>query len=480
MVNSNPSRSEWALSFALAVAAGVVFLSLPQRTLHGFDSDWYAALLQGGDFRPAATHIAYLPLCNLALGLVRPFGGGAVHAMWVAAALGSALGVFCLHRAARFCVDRATAIWLPVAVALTPACFYFATAAEVHGVFAAGSGAAWWAFARWRHGDRPAAALVLGALCGGAAAIHAFGHLLSPMFVGIAVARRTMAWRRFVLGAAVIACAHAGATSALAWWLAGDATSQAGAAASMLGAWANALEPWLLLATLWRECLVPFLPWGAVAIVGLGFARARPWAIGYAVALALHAPLVCLFLARASENYHERGGYLLATAPAAALAAANLLPRAWLWGGTLLAAALSLAVVAPRWAPRYSAEFVASVAQLQQAGPCAFLVGPAELEGIRTHLEGVVCAEASRSLESYFGLVHGDPQAPPLPQWFDAMLLVLGGPERTWIVTADAQQILAQSPDSRIAGLWREHVPAHYRLESLQRPGLSGVRLHRQ
>lgn len=480
MANPNPDRSDCGLSFALAVSAAVLFLLLPQRTLHGFDSDWYAALLQGGDFGPARTHIAYLPLCSVVLGPVRALGGGAVHAMWVASALGSALGVFCLHRAARFWVDRATAIWLPVAIALTPACFYFATAAEIHGVFAAGSGAAWWAFARWRHRDRPAAALVLGAACGGAAAIHAFGHLLPPMFVGIAVAQRAFAWRRLMLGAVVIAGAHAGATSALAWWLAGGATSQAGAAAAMLGAWANAPDPVLLLATLWRECLLPFLPWGALAIVGLGFARARPWAIGYAAALALHVPLVCLFLARASENYHERGGYLLATAPAAALAAANLLPRSWLWVGTIGAAALSLAFVAPRWAPRYSGEFVASVTRLQQAGPCAFLVGPAEIEGIRTHLEGVVCAEVTRSMESYFGLVHGDPQAPPLPQWFDSMLLVLGGAERTWIVSSEAQQILAQSADPRIAALWREHVPAHYRPEPLQLPGLSGVRLLRQ
>lgn len=463
----------------LAVGAFGVFAALPQRTLHGFDSDFYAALLDAGTQPVSTAHVAYLPVCRLLLALVSPVGGGPVQAMWLAAALGSALGVFCLHRAARLLVDDGAALLVPVAVALTPACFYFATAAEIHGVFAAGSGAAWWAFARWRMRPSVARAAMLGATCGAAATVHAFGHVLAPMFVGIAVVQRTVPWRQLVATALVVAATHAAAALALAAGIGHGAGGQTGAATSMLAVWWRAVPLASLLAVAWRECLLPYLPWSALAVVAIANARSRPWGLAWLVAMALHAPIACVFLANDGQHYWERGGYLLPTAMPAVLAGAVLLRGRRAWLAVAIGGAITASFVAPRWRPLYGPEFVAAVAALQREAPVAFLVAPDEIEGVRTHLRGVVAAEVVRSLESYYGLAATPATAMPLPPWFDAMLQLLGG-ERDWIVTAAAVQCLADSPAPAARCLWQQHVLVTYEVEALRRPGLEAFRLRRR
>ncbi|HEX6811643.1 MAG TPA: hypothetical protein VF384_08485 [Planctomycetota bacterium] len=475
-------------SFALAAAALAVFLLLPQRTFHGFDSDWYTLAVQSyaqNGQNGLRQHVAFLPLVGLVYELIQPRGFGAFHALLVTAALGSAIGVFFLHRAGRLLLAQgADARALAVGVALTPACFYFATAAEIHGVFAAGSGAAWWAFARWRSNPNLARAATVGAACGLAASIHGFGHLLTPMFVAIALTQGKA--RGSYLAAFVLA--HPLVAGAMAIALGGFASDQTDAAVTFLDPWAKTSDLALAPATLWREAFVPFLPWSLLAVLGFLRAQSRPWSAAFVLGTALHAPIVILLLSRQGSQFHEQGGYLLPMAVPAVLASITLLPRPLYWLAALVSAGLTAALVVPRWPRAYKPEFVAAVEQLRTERNFVLLVGPNELEGVRTEIAGpspstnkpLLCVEVNRSLESFFGLSRASPQPAPIAPWFDAMIdgLTKGGD--SVLVTAEAQRCFDQSPIESVRSLWRDHVPRHYTLEPLQRTGLDGVVLRRR
>src|SRR5262245_49200705 len=213
--------SGFLASIGVATAFLAVFLLLRQRAFHGFDSDYYTLLVQSGDYGSLRQHVAFLPLVGLVFQAIHPLGFGAFDALLVTAALGSAVGVFCLHRAGRLLLGSGPgATAMAVGVALTPACFYFATAAEIHGVFAAGSGAAWWAFARWRSSpERLARAAALGGCCGLAGSIHSFGHLLTPMFAAIALTQDWLPRAHRVAHFSAMAIAHLVIALALAFAL---------------------------------------------------------------------------------------------------------------------------------------------------------------------------------------------------------------------------------------------------------------------
>src|SRR5204862_1187926 len=98
------SRRELAVSAVLAAVAFAVFALLPQRVFHGYDTDFYAMPIQAGDLRRVTTHVAYVPLCWL---VRTALGIGAVQAMLLVSAAGSAIGVFCTHRPApRLCAAQ--------------------------------------------------------------------------------------------------------------------------------------------------------------------------------------------------------------------------------------------------------------------------------------------------------------------------------------------------------------------------------------
>jgi hypothetical protein len=235
------------------------------------------------------------------------------------------------------------------------------------------------------------------------------------------------------------------------------------------------VSPGAVLAVLWREALCPYLPWSAIALVCLADAGARPWSFAYLVALALHAPVACVFLAQGSPNFDERGAYLLPVAVPAVLASAAVLHGTRRWIALAIAAVISLAYVAPRWAPLYRREFVDAVAEIEREGSFAFLVGPSEIEGVRTHLAGTVAAEIVRSLEGFYGLqVPGDPVV-ALPAWFDATLRAF--PDRVWIVTREAQDLMVRSELPEVRALWLRHVPQAYEQQPVQRRGFDGVAL---
>jgi hypothetical protein len=468
--------SGFLASIGLACAFLAVFLLLPQRAFHGYDSDYYTWLLQSGDYGGLGQHVVFLPLAGLVYHTIQPLGFGAFHALLATAALGSAVGVFFLHRAGRLLLGSGPAATaLTIGVALTPACFYFATAAEIHGVFAAGSGAAWWAFARWRSAPQQLArAATLGLCCGLAGSIHSFGHLLTPMFAAIALTQDWLPRLHRIANFAAMAIAHLVIALALVFALGAEASGQSGAQ-QFATTWHQTYELGLAPATLWREAIVPFLPWSLIALLGMLRTSSRPWSSAFVIGTALHAPIVILLLSRPGSQLHEQGGYLLPMAVPAVLAAIPLMPRPVFWLTTLLGAGLTAALVVPRWPRVYEPEFVAAVEKLRSERSFAMLVGPREIEGVRTSIDGLVCLEVNRTLDGYFGLTRANPQPVALTSWFDAGIEKLVKTGDPLLVTAEARKCFEDSPDEVVRNLWRDHVQRNYVVEPLQQPGLEGV-----
>jgi len=187
----------------------------------------------------------------------------------------------------------------------------------------------------------------------------------------------------------------------------------------------------------------------------------------------LHAPIVIMLLSRDGSQFHEQGGYLLTMAVPAVLAACVVMPRPAFWLTTLLGAGLTAALVVPRWPPVYQREFVKAVEQLRRERSFVLVVGPDELEGVRTNIEGLWCVEVERSLDAFFGLTLAGQQ--PLPVWFDAMIDVLAKQADSVLVTAEAQRCLDQYRVEAVRTLWRDHVQRNYVVEPLQLPGLEGA-----
>ncbi|HZN38120.1 MAG TPA: hypothetical protein VFD82_04910 [Planctomycetota bacterium] len=472
------ASSGFLASIGLATAFLAVFLLLRQRAFHGFDSDYYTLLVQSGDYGGLRQHVAFLPLVGLVFQAIHPLGFGAFDALLVTAALGSAVGLFCLHRAGRLLLGSGPAATaLATGVALTPACFYFATAAEIHGVFAAGSGAAWWAFARWRNApEQLARTAVLGVCCGLAGSIHSFGHLLMPMFAAIALTQDWLPRSHRVAHFSALAIAHLVVALAMAFALGAGASGQTNAAQQFATTWRETTEYGLAPATLWREAIVPFLPWSLIALLGMLRAGSRPWSSAFVIGAALHAPIVILLLSRPGSQFHEQGGYLLPMAVPAVLAAIAVMPRPVFWLATLLSAGLTAALVVPRWPRVYEPEFVAAVEQLSRERSLSLLVGSREIEGVRTHIdEGLICVDVNRTLAGFFGRSRASPQPVPLTEWFDAWIDRLVKKGDPLLVTAEARKCFEDSTDETVRNLWRDHVQHNYMVEPLQRPGLDGV-----
>ena len=467
--------SGFLASIGLACVFLAVFLLLPQRKFHGFDSDYYTMLVQSGDYGGLRQHVAFLPLVGLVFKTIHPLGFGAFDALLITAALGSAVGVFCLHRAGRLLLGSGpSATAMAIGVALTPACFYYATAAEIHGVFAAGSGASWWAFARWRKApEQLVRAAMLGGCCGLAGSIHSFGHLLMPMFAAIALTQDWLPRTHRIAHFSALAIAHLVIALAMAFGLGAGASGQSAAAMNHITAHVGATNLGLAPATMWREAIVPFLPWSMIALLGILNARSRPWSSAFVLGVALHAPIVIMLLSRDGSQFHEQGGYLLTMAVPAVLAAIVVMPRPAFWLTTLLGAGLTAALVVPRWPPVYQQEFVKATEQLRRERSFVLVVGPDELEGVRTKIEGLWCVEVERSLDAFFGLTLASPQ--PLPEWFDSMIDVLAKQADSVLVTAEAQRCLDQYRVEAVRTLWRDHVQRNYVVEPLQRPGLEGA-----
>lgn len=459
----------WFTSLALAAGALALFLLLPQRTLHGVDGNQFAVWIEEGS-HDYPRHIGYLHLCGLLYKLLAPFGGTGFLALRIGSALGAAVGLFCVHRAFRRLLPGQT-LGPTIAVLLTPAWFFYATSAEIPGVFAAGAGAAWWTFARWLDGPSLARAAWLGVACAFAGALHSFGHLLSPAFVAIVwLWRKQPRAGRWAQLAALLA-AHATIALLLPKLLGAGAAAQAQDATSHLEERWRTFAPLTAPAVFWREWLLPYAPWSVLSLIAIVMPRPRAWGIAVLVLLLLHLPVNVLLLG--FERIDERGAYLIALAPPAVLATLHLLPARSLWPCLAVAIAVTVQLAAPGWPDPISPAFGAGVAELHRERRIALVVADqGELDGARTAVQGLMALNLAEVIGAFVQTRRPDET---LAAWFDAWLekfRTLGMP----IVFSDsARKFFADNSDPELRRFWTEHVQTRYRVTEAHRLGFAGV-----
>ncbi len=475
-------RGNWPASVAVGLIALVVFLLLPQLTLHGMDADYFIVWLEQGEL-DYERHVAYLHLCSLLYQWMSG-PGAALRALLLASALGGALGLVMVHRAMRILVRSATpgscaapAWLLAVGVGLVPSWFYFSTCAEIPGVFLLGAGLAWWAFAAWV--ERPVAwrAVSLGAACATAGAVHSFGHALSPTFAVSAlvlglpqVAQLTWStrWRQvglLVSGQLVTAVLWA-------WLWTGGAGGQAGDAVYHLEErWAT-LEVRSGPGVFLHEWLLPYAPWSVLALLAWLLPRSRGWASVVLVGLCVHMPISILLLGH--YRIHEFGAYQVALAPAAVLATAGLLGSLRTLGIVVLLSGLaSIWSVHHNWAAPVSSGFVEGVSRLHDARPFFLVVGRKhELDGARSAVSGLVCVHVERALGFY---LLPENEGRTLSEYWDAWLGSLSAQGLTVLLSDSAQRYLADSQLPELRSLWRDHVMIHYQVTPVQEGDFRGV-----
>ncbi|MEZ5964691.1 MAG: hypothetical protein R3F56_12655 [Planctomycetota bacterium] len=478
----------WLDTAVVAAGALAVYLLLAQEAFHGLDVHVHVFFLTQGHLEHPF-HLLYMKLAGAAWPPLRALGLSPHHALRLLSAVGTALGVASTHRAAAsVCASRGLAFWVAALTAVLPAVVFFATVAEIHGVFAAFAGTAWWAWAIFVR--RPAwwAGAVMGIATGLAASVHATGHLLVPMFLALAWTRGGIApdvagdgpprasspprtpWRAFVVAVA----AHAVVTVSLAAWLQPQRLSMPfEGQIAFLGETAAAHRtPWL--GTLWRVardewllalCPVSLLAWGAFFRRG----RAGP-TLAVAAAVAAYVGVACLLL----DDVNERGAYLLPLAFPLALLTSWFVPRPFLLAA---AAAVGLSVA------------YAQVRSHDHVGEAAWVQG--FLSVARAQPVAVIC----RDVDEQEALTRALPDLPFVRvdsllasgeqqdgyerfcAGFDAIVAQYRKAGRVVLITRPAYEALLAIGNPFFVRFLREHVPQHYAVDEIARDGFAALRL---
>lgn len=470
----------WWHAAAVFLGAVALFLLLPQRGVHGVDGNVFAVWIEEGDTSNYARHAAYLHLCGLAFAALEPFGASGHDALRLTSALGTALGlVFLLFAFARLAPPHVGGPLLPVlAVLFTPTTFYFATTGEIAGVFAAGVGLLWWTFARWL--DRPsvATAACLGVAAAIAGALHALGHLMTPaLLAAAALLRRLPAGRRGAQLVALVA-AHAAVAVILSMLLTTGAGDQAADAADVIGEYWETFAPLTAPAVLFREWLLPYLPWSVGALLALSSRRSRPFALATLAMLALYLPPNVVFLG--FHEIRESGAYFLPLGPLLVLATAQFVSARGFVLVVVIAATVTVLTVAPGWRHPVPPDFGAGVELLNTEQKVALVVGSRdELAGARTAVKGLMVMEFD-SVVGAWAQIEPPAARPPFAEWFDGWHDTLARGGSTTVFSELAVSRLDADGYPLAPSFWHEHVPARYELTDVQRRGFRGVVLRRR
>lgn len=474
-MNERAVASGWSATAAVVFVAAGLFALLHQRAMHGEDTRLFVMWLAAGpdgDVGALPRHFLFLPLLHAFGDLLRPLGASWFTVLWTASVLGTALGLGALHRAARPLVPQlADPLWLPLALALVPTWFFFATAAEIHGVFVLPMGLAWWALARFRQRPNVASALLVGLCSGVAASLHFTGHFLLPTLWLAALAQSPRSWRALLGHGIAMACGHAAAVAGLALVLGLSPMVQFTAATSFAGSWTKVFAVGEVPAVVFEELIWPYLPWSLLLVLALRRPAARPWALVALGALLLHAPLPVSILSH-DDHLHEHGAYAMAFAVPAVLAALHALPRRAFLVAFFVSGALGVWLQAERLVRVYDPEFVVGLQELRaQRGPVTLLVASysSDMEALTIGAEDQLYVDSDKikAWVDYGGGV-------PLPQWFDAMVAALTAGSGPLFVCASARERLQHYPNADIQALWAGHVERAYAVEEVRQRGLHG------
>ena len=462
----------WTETLGLFLLVSSVFLLMPQRTLHGVDGEVFLSWIEQGRY-DYPRHVAYLHIVGALHRMGSPIGLSALEALLLASALGSGFAAVCLHRTFRLLAPkpfRSGALPAFAAMATGP-CLYYATCAEIHGVFAGPAAAAWWAFARLLLQPSFSRVLAVSLCTGVAASVHAFGHVLLPTIVAAAWAwggpRRGVPTRwwvaagvtHFAIAAAIAASLGAGAS--------GQARDILGYCAEQIALLDFAAAPDVLV----REWLLPCAPWSLCAVVGLFVARARVWSTATLFALVLHLPMTLLLLGH--HRIDEGGAYQIAVVPLAVLVGVRILRWREFALATVGGFALAVAQVAPQWQAPVSHEFVEGYAAIQRQHKVALIVGRRhELDGVRTGVTGAVVIDLGAALHLW--LEERD-KGVSLAQWFEAWHARFLQADLPVLLSQSAVDFFENSPEPEVRDFWDEKAPQRYSIVPERRGAFRGA-----
>lgn len=472
-LGNRPHEGRWPTSLALAIAALALFVLLPQRTLHGVDGNQFVVWIEEGHY-DYPRHIGYLHVCGLVHEVLARFGQpSGFLALRIASALGAAFGLFAVHRAfLRFLPGqpRSAAI-AALAVLVTPAWFFYATTAEIPGVFAAGAGLSWWLFARWLDAPSLGRAAALGAGCAAAGGLHSFGHLLTPAFVAIAWSWRAAPARGRWIQLAVLGAVHTAIALLLPKLLGAGAAGQAQDAVGHLEERWRTFAPSTTPIVFFREWVAPYAPWSVLALLACLLPAPRRWSLAVWLLLLLHLPVNVLLLGY--EQIDESGAYLLALLPPAVLATLHLVPARALWPLAAVAAALAVHLAAPGWPQPIAASFGEGVAELHRERRIALVVAEkAELDGARTAVPGLMVMNLA---EVFSAFVQNRKPDETFAAWFDVWFAKFGALGMPIVWSDSTRRFFDENDDPELRAFWTGHVLARYRVTPADRRGFRGV-----
>lgn len=474
-------QSPWWDTLALSTASLALYLALAQEAFHGLDVHVHIFFLTQGHLEHPL-HLLYLKIVGTIWPVLRALGMSPHHALRLLSAVGTVIGVACTHRAAlRLCATRALALWVTSLAAVVPAIVFFATVAEIHGVFAAFAGGAWWAWAVFVQRPNARASIVMGVMTGLAASVHATGHLLPIAFALAAIAWwKSAGCKRdtttaFVptigLGAALMT--HLVLATALALLLQPDR-----APTPFQGQWSYVLltaaaqrTPWLrvLGRVALEEWLVAFFP---VSILWLGvwFRRGkRRLVLAIATVVAAYVGATGVVLV----DNHERGAYLLPLAFPLALLTSWALPRPLL----VVAAAAGLAVSwAQVWAHDHVSEatWVRGFLALTRDQPVALICRDVDEQ------EAITRAQPDLPFVRVDSLMASAEREEDYPRFcanFDAMAAQLRKGGRIVMITRPAYEALLASGKPFFLRFLRQHIAQHYQVDEVTRDGFVALRV---
>jgi hypothetical protein len=529
-----PHRRCLGDSALLGLLALAVCLLLDRGVWHGLDAYQFLSDIDHGQLFNDR-HVLYKPVAWLFASALRPLGVPLYESAVAASMVCTVVGAAFVHRALLgLGLPRADAATAAVAAAGCFAVVYFSTVVEIHGVFFAFVGVAWWAFAKFAHRPTPLRALLAGAACGLSAAAHATGHLLLGTFCAC-----TIAWCRdrlrlpgMVLAFASLGAGHfAAATIATQTTMRLTHTVEPGQKTGLFEGPIGYVGNMLGLQTDWstapqvfaQEWLLPFLPLSLVPLLALVLPRFRLEAALQCVCIGVYvAAAVVLLSPRETLRYPqylppltliEYGAYFLPLAVPAAATAVRLLPaRARPLLAVLTVGWTAWAMLHPDRPARDDAFGRAVLTLVDEQKASVLCGGYAELDSVMRLRPGLGAPQFIQEPDRLAQALQYVPKMPERlfePQFLTAYELLIwaftfrsraGAPpeggavdERAvqqmfdylyevahkhggLLVTADALAVLCGTKDGMFDALVLRYIPAHYDLVPFDHGAFHGFR----
>lgn len=376
-------------SALLALAFGFLYLLFRQENFYKLDGPGFVLALERGVHTHYA-HYLYLPILHGLRAFAVPLGLTDFQLAGMASALGTALGLFFLHRAAVCArLSRADSLLLLLLVGTCPSLFFFATVVEVHGVFLAFVGLAWWMACRAMHAPGLVKGVVLGAATGLAGVVHGSGQILPVLLLSWMFCRRLDADRTDELCSMrlMAQCLAAAAGTHLAVFLLSPAILVAFGLHAEAGSLFRHMQSFLknppgfsaLPMTFLHEWLLPYLPISLLSLLAFR-RRSFKWTrLAFAANLGLYMVLSLLLLPGGGREW---GAYQAPFCYSAAYLALSCLRRPLLVGTVAFSLLLSIMTVLHHDRAELRPHYVEDLALATSVNSSFYLLGSHEVNDV--------------------------------------------------------------------------------------------------